>query len=54
MGLEAVNDFEFPDGRDRLVHPGHRAERTVQAGIGPVDRCITQTPHGPPNRISRV
>jgi hypothetical protein len=37
MGLEAANDFELPDGRDRLVHPGRRAERTVQAGIGPVD-----------------
>jgi hypothetical protein len=49
-----MNDFKFPDERDRLVRPGHRAERTVQTGIGPVDRVITQIRHSSPNRISRI
>ncbi len=34
--LTAMQDLRLPDGRARLVRPGHGPERAIQTGIGPV------------------
>jgi putative transposase len=45
--LAAMNGLKLPDGRDRLVRHGHGPARTIQTGIGAVDRGRSAHSHRP-------